>query len=333
MAKPRVFVSSTFYDLRQVRIDLDRFIKEMGYEGVLNEMGNIAYGREDKLEEYCYKEISSIDILVSIIGGRYGSESNNAGNSISQIELRTALDQNKQVYIFIDKNVYAEYQTYLLNKDSTETKYRFVDNVKIYEFIHYVENLPNNNNIYGFETSMDIVNYLKEQWAGLFQRFLQEQIRIKEINLLKGIENTSKTLNQLVNFLTEERRDRDTAIQDILLSNHPAMEAVRSILKVNYRVYFTSKDELGEWLNARGYRMSEVAFLFDEDEDPFYYNYYNNSDKLKRQYNLKIAKDIFNEDGKLKPFTKDDWKDAYIELIVTEPETKKIDDDDDNLPF
>jgi hypothetical protein len=38
MAKPRIFVSSTFYDLRQIRSDLERFIKEIGYEPVLNEL-------------------------------------------------------------------------------------------------------------------------------------------------------------------------------------------------------------------------------------------------------------------------------------------------------
>lgn len=31
MAKPRVFISSTFYDLRQVRQDLDQFIMSLGY--------------------------------------------------------------------------------------------------------------------------------------------------------------------------------------------------------------------------------------------------------------------------------------------------------------
>jgi len=329
MAKPRVFVSSTFYDLRQVRIDLDRFIKEIGYEGVLNELGNIPYGKDDKLEEYCYKEISNIDILVSIIGGRYGSDSIHENNSISQIELRTALELNKQVYIFIDKNVYAEYQTYLLNRESESTKYRFVDNTKIYEFINVIENLQNNNNIHGFETSSDIINYLKDQWAGLFQRFLQEQPRIKEINLLKGIESTSKTLNQLVNFLTEERKDRDTAIQDILLSNHPAMEAVRTLLNVNYRVYFISKDELSEWLSARGYKPSELDFLFGDD-DPYYLYYHT---ERKKEYTLKVSKEIFNEDGKLKVFTKDEWKDEYIILNSKEAEAKKVVDEEDDLPF
>lgn len=32
MAKPRIFISSTFYDLKQVRSDLDNFITGLGYE-------------------------------------------------------------------------------------------------------------------------------------------------------------------------------------------------------------------------------------------------------------------------------------------------------------
>ena len=52
MAKPRVFVSSTFYDLRQVRDDLDRFISGMGYEAVLHEAGDIAYGKDSPPEGY-----------------------------------------------------------------------------------------------------------------------------------------------------------------------------------------------------------------------------------------------------------------------------------------
>jgi|JI10StandDraft_1071094.scaffolds.fasta_scaffold514989_1 hypothetical protein len=326
MAKPRVFVSSTFYDLRQVRSDLERFIKDLGYEPVLNELGNIPYGKDDKLEEYCYKEISNIDILVSIVGGRFGSESQHKNLSISQIEFKTALELNKQVYIFIDKNVNAEYQTYLINKKNKDIKYRFADNIKIYEFIEFCENLPNNNNIHSFETSLDILQYLREQWAGLFQRFLQEQPRIKEINLLKGIEGTAKTLNQLVNFLTEERKDRDSAIQDILLSNHPAMEEVRQLLNVSYRVYFTSKDELTEWLSARGYRTSEIDDFFGEEED---IKYYYTDARQKKKYTLSVKRIIFNEDGKLKVYRQSEWNDNFIIFSEESLDQKPVDD----LPF
>lgn len=325
MAKPRVFVSSTFYDLRQVRIDLDRFIRELGYEPVLNEFGSIPYGKDEKLEEYCYKEISSIDILVSIIGGRFGTESQHQNLSISQMEFKTAFELNKQVYIFIDKNVYSEFQTFLLNKENKDIKYRFADNKKIYEFLEFLESLPNNNNIHPFESSTDITQYLKDQWAGLFQRFLAEQTRMKEINLLKGVENTAKTLNQLVNFLTEERKDKDQAIKDILLSNHPAMESMRNILNVNYRVFFTNKEEMSEWLSARRFIDDDP---FDIIGDSVYADYTSKDAKTNKKFTLRVKKEIFFDDGRLKPMTKSEWKDDYITLL--ERPTEEVADD---LPF
>lgn len=60
MAKPRVFISSTFYDLKQIRADLDNFILGLGYDVVRNEEGGIPYGTNFKLEDYCYKEVSMV---------------------------------------------------------------------------------------------------------------------------------------------------------------------------------------------------------------------------------------------------------------------------------
>jgi hypothetical protein len=91
MAAPRVFISSTFYDLQQVRENLEQFIRGIGYEPVLHERGSIPYGSEEELEKYCYEEIERSDILVAIIGGRYGSSSQYQPYSISQMELKTAL--------------------------------------------------------------------------------------------------------------------------------------------------------------------------------------------------------------------------------------------------
>ncbi|MCH8088039.1 MAG: DUF4062 domain-containing protein, partial [Chloroflexi bacterium] len=65
MARPRVFISSTFYDLRQVRADLEHFVKQMGYEPVLHERGTISYGAEERLEEYAYREVELSDILIA----------------------------------------------------------------------------------------------------------------------------------------------------------------------------------------------------------------------------------------------------------------------------
>ena len=84
MAKPRVFISSTYKDLKDTRSALDSFIKSIGYESVTNERGNIAYGKDKKLEEYCYKEIQKCDIVINVIGNKYGSQSSNKVDSITQ---------------------------------------------------------------------------------------------------------------------------------------------------------------------------------------------------------------------------------------------------------
>ena len=41
MARPRIFISSTFYDLKHVRYDLENFIRSLGYEPIMNDRGNI----------------------------------------------------------------------------------------------------------------------------------------------------------------------------------------------------------------------------------------------------------------------------------------------------
>ena len=47
MSKPRVFISSTLYDLRLVRLELDKFLRVLGYETVRNETGEIHYGKTE----------------------------------------------------------------------------------------------------------------------------------------------------------------------------------------------------------------------------------------------------------------------------------------------
>jgi hypothetical protein len=74
MAKPRIFISSTFYDLKHVRSSLETFVVSLGYEPVLSEKGSIAYSPDVALDESCYREAKACDIFVLIVGGRYGSE-------------------------------------------------------------------------------------------------------------------------------------------------------------------------------------------------------------------------------------------------------------------
>jgi hypothetical protein len=209
MPKPRVFISSTFFDLKQIRTDLDRFIRNVGYEPVRNETGEIPYGKEEKIEEYCYKEIGEVDILIGIIGGRFGSQSAGFPYSISQVEIRTALDQNKQVYIFIDKGVYAEYETFKMNKGNDSIRYKY--DSRIHLFIEEIEILPKNNPIQDFETADDIIEFLRKQWAGLFRKFLNYENQQVQLNSM------THKINELSELGTTLKRYLEEVMQGVNL--------------------------------------------------------------------------------------------------------------------
>lgn len=334
MAKPRVFISSTFYDLRQIRADIDQFLRGLGYDAIRNEEGSIPYGKEDRLEDYCIQEVRHSDILISIIGGRFGSESKDEqtiekylqAGSISQRELRAALENQKQVYIFIDKNVSAEYQTYLLNKGNSNVNYKFVDDQRIYSFIEEIKNLGINNNIKDFETSEDITCYLREQFAGLFQRFIDDQRRIKEVNLIAELERTSKNLNQLVEFLSNQSKDQQEEINQILMINHPLVNWLRPKLDIKYNFYIVGYDDLCQLMQARGF--ITLGEMTDPDSDEKYYLWSrtSNNDIIT---NIKISKTLFDLDGQLVNILPAKWNEtlAMIEQIYQNHYN------DNDLPF
>jgi hypothetical protein len=320
MARPRVFISSTFYDLRYVREDLERFIQTIGYEPIRHETGSIPYAKESPLEESAYKEVALSDIIVCIVGGRYGSDSATREGSVTQNELAAALEKGIQVYVFVEQNVHSEFSTYQLNKGNKETKYRFVDDIKVYEFIEQVYALPQNNPITPFSTSADICKFLQAQWAGLFQRFLQEERRLSEIKVLQEMKSVASTLQQLVTFLTEERRSKDDAIKSILLANHPAFRRFADLLNVKYRVYFTTRDELTAWLRARSYVAVEKKSM-DVDSAAEWSN-------AKDRMYLKLTKNIFDKNGKLQTYSEDQWKDDWVQM-----RDEDFEPSDDDIPF
>ncbi|NBZ96054.1 MAG: DUF4062 domain-containing protein [Proteobacteria bacterium] len=323
MAKPRIFISSTYYDLKYVREELDRFTRELGYEPIRHEAGHIPYGSQDAPEKYAYREVESCDILVCIVGGRFGTESRDGARSITQTELKHALDKGIQVFIMIDYAVQTEYQTYLINKDNVSTKYRHADDRRVFEFIEHVYSLPNNNPIFTFSTSKDILSFLKEQWAGLFQRFLSDKRRTEEVRVLNEMKTIAATLQQLVTYLSSESKDKDEIIKNILLINHPAFRRFASLTGTNYRVFFQTRAELDTWLAAKGYRQV-TSDSFDDGSLAEWYR------SQKNEY-VRMTHELFDEDGRLKPFSEEQWDDNWLTIHKT-PETPSAQPDDD-IPF
>ena len=211
MAKPRVFISSTFYDLRHIRSSLEQFVEALGYEAVLSEKGRIAFDPSLPLDESCYREVRNSDILVLIVGGRYGSMASEEGtetsedffdrySSITRKEYEAAVERDIPVYILVDREVYTEYETFKKNRSVENITYVQVDSVNVFLLIDQILGQARNNPLHQFEHQSEITSWLREQWGGLFKEMLAGRSEQRQLSSLddqvKGLSEINTTLKR-----------------------------------------------------------------------------------------------------------------------------------------
>ena len=86
--QPGVMVSSTFYDLQQQREDLRRFIQnELGYRALLSEHSSFPVNPAINTIDNCRERVRrDADVLILVIGGRYGSVVDESAPSFTNLE-------------------------------------------------------------------------------------------------------------------------------------------------------------------------------------------------------------------------------------------------------
>lgn len=240
MASPRVFVSSTCYDLKEIRLQLKEFIEGFGFEAVLSEFGDIFYDYTKHVQDACLSEINKCQLFTLIIGNTYGSlyhkHNKNEGSipdSVTLKEFKTALENNIYKHIFINKFVNYDYKNYLraldeekeryfndneVSEDSIEsTVYKIKKNFdltypfpqKSYKYIFYfldvIYSISSNNAVIEFETFDEIKVSLRKQWSGFMYESLikKENVPFNIINpILSKIEKLETQIQMLINFKT-----------------------------------------------------------------------------------------------------------------------------------
>jgi hypothetical protein len=175
---PAVMVSSTFYDLRQVRNDLGHFIEhELGYRALLSEYSSFPVDPDFDTVENCRRRVEKdADILVLVIGGRYGYVEPNSKKSITNLEYFAARAKGIPVYAFVEKSVLALLPVW---ERSPEADFSHaVSDPRVFEFIGRVRSVDRAW-MHEFEYAQDISKILRIQFAHLQKEGLQLRIRLR----------------------------------------------------------------------------------------------------------------------------------------------------------
>lgn len=206
MPNPRIFVSSTCYDLKYIRDNIRSFIISMGFDPVLSERGNIFYNPLMSVEDSCLAEVKNCQMLLLIIGGRSGSQYKDTKNSITNFEYREAVKNKIPIFALLEQDVLSDYNFYVHNKqntsiDTAKINYRAVDSIKIFDFIEEVQKNVVNNALTPFSTPNEMQLYLKQQWAGMMYNFLMEQAENKRV---ASVLDSLTLVNERVEFLATQ---------------------------------------------------------------------------------------------------------------------------------
>lgn len=188
---PRVMISSTFYDLQQVRADLVSFLMgDLGWEPLVSELSSFPVDPDTDAVENCRRRVErEADILVLIIGGRYGFVDSQTSRSVTNIEYLAARAKGIPIYVFIKRNVAALLPVYGDNPDADFSS--TVDDSRLLEFAAQVRN-EDKVWTYEFDLANEIVQalrlqlaYLSSRGLALNQRF-RDPMRAVYLELLSG---------------------------------------------------------------------------------------------------------------------------------------------------
>lgn len=163
---PVVFVSSTCYDLKQVREDLkDFFETNYGFQAMLSEFDSFPIDPCIGTFENCLNNVDkSADIFILIVGTRYGCVMEN-GKSITNLEYLHAKAKGIPVFVFVDKQLYNYLKIWKTNKTGNFSA--VVDNPQIFEFVSGIYN-ESKQWIYTYESMRDITITMKHQLSLIF---------------------------------------------------------------------------------------------------------------------------------------------------------------------
>lgn len=238
MAKLNIFVSSTCYDLSQIRDDIKQCIISLGHNPILSELKDFPIDPNLSNSENCINAVKNeADIFVLLIGNKYGSVLE-SGKSITNTEFNTAVEKGIPIYTFALKQMTALLPIWEKNPDMDLSD--IVDDKKVFVFLSDVRKKSGLWN-FEFEKAQDVTEILKVQLSNLFCEALKVKRRVESLDKKDYISKvSSKALDIII------KKDDLYEVRFFLQSMHDEILKYNDLKNdYNYSVLFKSSNRIG----------------------------------------------------------------------------------------
>ena len=157
-------ISSTVQDFKDVRKILKEMLVAAGYKVLISEDGSILTDSSEETYESCFRAIEQSDIVIFLIGSRYGSlYEENSGVSVTRQEYRHAKTVGRRYLVFIDSGIWAArsiYKSYL-EKGLPFVESSLISDSRVIDFIDEVD--QEKRWIHQFSDVSDLIRQVKTQ--------------------------------------------------------------------------------------------------------------------------------------------------------------------------
>lgn len=257
--KTTIFVSSTCYDLKQIRASLKAVIEEeLGLEAMLSEYSSFPLDPSLGTVENCLRAVQErADILILIVGSRYGYV-NETGKSVTNLEYLKAKEKGIPIYVFVEKKIISNMPIWKTNPTADFSS--VVDNEQLFNFVDGLMQIDNAW-VYEFEFEKEISERIKNQFAYLFYDSLMISKKLKEKKLSKKVLQTGPKAIQII--LNQSKGWEHLYFSQVLFDNIDRRKELRRDFE--YQIFLESVvpivnyEELLEWITEKVNRLQKMG--------------------------------------------------------------------------
>jgi hypothetical protein len=225
MNTPKIFISSTIYDLIDIRGSVRHCLEDFSCTVYASEFPDFPVDRNLHSYNVCIENLKKCDLIILIINERYGglySKIEESVISITRQEIKEAFNSGKTIWTFVNKKTFDSKDIFKKlcklnpNLDKSKVFDKFKENTNsqienhfVFEFIDEITRLPKNNWIFQYIDNYELLSTLRTQFNNFLMLDYKQPLKIeiadyKEL-IYKSeayIESNSIVFSTLINDLS-----------------------------------------------------------------------------------------------------------------------------------